>query len=177
MSFRNGKSRSVLGFSLRPSLLSLPCRLARRGRVWLGEHTRDRAAQDTDPDAIGDVDRDLLGVLHAGYRADDAASGHDPIPAPQRVEHRLVIFRLALLRSDQQEIEDDKNQDQRKKLYQSTLIVEYACNACSLGVRGRNQHRNRAPRSRAASTRRSGFAVRNRNIATARQANWYAMPG
>jgi len=40
----------------------------------------------------------------------------DPVPAPQRVEHRLVIFRLALLRSDQQEIEDDKNQDQREEL-------------------------------------------------------------
>jgi len=44
------------------------------------------------------------------------AAGHDAVAAPQRIEHRALLLLLLLLGADQQEIEHDKDKDERQKL-------------------------------------------------------------
>src|SRR3954447_2554278 len=97
-------------------------RLARRGRVGLGQDARDRTAQNPHAHIRGEIDLDLLGTHHFRHRAEKPAAGHDAIAAPQRIEHRAVVLLLLLLRPDQQEIEHDKDQDERQELYQGVLV-------------------------------------------------------
>src|SRR5215831_14375846 len=132
---------SLLGPDFGPGFRLLLGGFARRSRVGLGEHAADRAAQNPHPHTLGDIDGDFLGVVHAGDGSDDPAACNDPIAAPQRVEHCPLVFRLTLLRTDQEKIEYDKDQDKRQKLNERVLI-KYAR---SLGVGGRNQHWNHAP--------------------------------
>ena len=73
--------------------LSLAASRAAAG-IGLGEDAGDRAAQHPHAHPVGDVDLDLLRAHHPGDGAEDAAAGHDPVAAPQRVEHRPMILRF-----------------------------------------------------------------------------------
>src|SRR6266446_10346970 len=146
---------SLLCLRLHPSIFALSGGFACRPRIRLGEHAGYSAAHNPDADAVSDVDGHLLRVVRSRNRSDDAASGDDPVAAPQRVEHCSLIFCFALLRPDQQKVEDDKNQDQRQEL-DERLAVE---KAGTLRIGGGDQHRHRASRSCAASTRKSSAAA------------------
>src|SRR6266404_9723987 len=103
--------RSFLWSGFRASFLFLFGGFTNRGGIGLGEHAGDCTAQHPDANPVGDVDRDLLRIVDPRHRSDDPAPGHNPVAAPQRVEHRLLILGLSLLWADQQKIEYDEDQD------------------------------------------------------------------
>ena len=53
---------------------------------------------------------------HLGDQADDAAAGDDAVAALDAGQHLALRLGLGLLRTDQQEIEDDEDEDEREEL-------------------------------------------------------------
>eukprot|EP01022_Parablepharisma_sp_SALTPOND_P017185 TRINITY_DN2694_c0_g2_i1.p1 TRINITY_DN2694_c0_g2~~TRINITY_DN2694_c0_g2_i1.p1 ORF type:complete len:1604 (-),score=291.28 TRINITY_DN2694_c0_g2_i1:31015-35826(-) len=54
-------------------------------------------------------------TLHGGNAAVHAPAGDDVVAFFEIGEHGLVLFRLLLLRTDEQEVEDDEHKDERRK--------------------------------------------------------------
>jgi len=54
-------------------------------------------------------------ILNGNYRASQASGGHDFVARLQLVKHGLPFLLAALLRHDQQKIEDAKNKNERSK--------------------------------------------------------------
>jgi hypothetical protein len=81
-----------------------------------GDHRPDHL----DGHALGDLDANL-GVLDPDDLADNAAGEDDHVIALQGGQHRLVLLHPLLLRTDQQEVEQDEKADQRSDLQEHRL--------------------------------------------------------
>jgi hypothetical protein len=71
---------------------------------------------DAHAHALGQLDLDLVVGDHLGHQADDAAAGDDTVAALDAGQHLALRLHLLLLRTDQQEIEDDEDQDEGEEL-------------------------------------------------------------
>src|SRR6185503_154231 len=96
------------------SMLAESSVVRRLGAVWpnVAQHRLD----DADTDALCDLELDLI-LVDLGDLADQAAIGDRRVARLYRHHHRLVLLHPPLLRPDQQEIENDENEDERKDLH------------------------------------------------------------
>ena len=88
-----------------------------------------RGLERLDADALRDLDLDL-GFIDLGHLADDAAAGDDNVVLLHRSDHRLVLLHPALLRADEQEVEDDEDEDQREDRHEEPRGSSRGCGAC-----------------------------------------------
>src|SRR5579862_3019899 len=85
-------------------------------RLALGTHLADHGAHLPYADAVGNLNLDLFVVRHLRYLADEAAVGHDDIPAAQAFHHLLMLLHALLLRTQDQEIHDHDDQNKRREI-------------------------------------------------------------
>src|SRR5512132_3150628 len=132
-------------------------------RFGLGQNGGDRRPLHPHPNALGDLDLNLVLVDDLGDRPDDAAAGGDAIAAAKRGEHFLVLLHLLLLWANQQEVEDDEDQDDRKKLQHR--VGSAGRRRRILRKRGRDEHRLLlvGPAVRENATIAAGARLANRN--------------
>src|SRR5690348_3710058 len=106
--------RSGLGRQHR--LVVLVGLLAAAHRFAAGDDVGDRALDDAHPHAFCEFYLQLIVADHLGDQADDAAAGDHAVAALHAGQHLALLLHLGLLWTDQQEVEDDENEDQRKQL-------------------------------------------------------------
>ena len=85
-------------------------------RFAAGQDVGDGALDDANPHAVGEFDLQLVVGDHLGDQTDDAAAGDDAVAALDARQHLAMRLHLGLLRTDQQEVEDDEDEDQREEL-------------------------------------------------------------
>src|SRR5581483_5758785 len=98
---------------------------------------------------------------HLGDQADEAAAGDDAVAALDAGQHLLLLLHLALLRTDQQEVEDDEDEDEREELHEEVRAACAGALRPSLG----NEHLSlrfcfRPPKSARTIAARGRFATR-----------------
>src|SRR5919205_1673163 len=81
-----------------------------------GADLRDHRADELHPDAVGDLDLELRIVRRLRHLADDAAGGDDRVPAPHVLNQLLMLLCPPLLRPDDQEPHDHKDEQKWDKL-------------------------------------------------------------
>jgi hypothetical protein len=113
--------------------------LGRGGSASLrpGQDLGDRTARDAHADILGDVDHERAVVLDLDHRSDDATGGQHLVAALERADHVPMGLHLLLLGSDQQEVEDHEDQQERHQRDQ----IETHRGAPRLSVGRGNQHR------------------------------------
>ena len=94
-----------------PNNVSAETFRSRSGIDTLGQRRLDRSHLDS----LAKVDFDLR-IRDLGDLADQAAAGDDAVTLLHGGNLRLMLFHPLLLRTDQQEPEDDENQYQRNGL-------------------------------------------------------------
>jgi hypothetical protein len=73
------------------------------------------------PDAIRDFELDLVVVHHLGDLSDETARGDDGVAATDILHQLVMLFRLLLLRTDDQEIHDNEDQRERQQRHQKVV--------------------------------------------------------
>src|SRR5690606_2148442 len=68
-------------------------------------------------DVVGELDRNVL-IADLLDLAEQPAPGHDLVPAAERLDHLPMLLLPFRLRTDQQEVEDHDDQDQRQEAHQ-----------------------------------------------------------
>ena len=98
----------------------------------------DGGTQNTHADTFGDFQNHFLIIDQLVDGAKNTAARDDLIATTQSAQHFLVLLSPLLLRTDQQEIEHDKDQDERQEGLQ--LAAGSSQGRGCLGERGRNEH-------------------------------------
>jgi hypothetical protein len=89
------------------------------------------------PDPVGDFEFDLVVVDHFRDLADEATRRHHGVAAPDVLYEFGVVLHLLLLRPQNQEIHDHKDQGERQQRHQHAVGIPARG---GLGIRRSNQH-------------------------------------
>src|SRR5262249_2878429 len=135
--------------------------LAAAHRLAAGDDVGDGLFQTAAAHALCEFHLQLALRNHLGNEADDAAAGDDAIAALDSGQHLALRLHLGLLRTNQQEVEDDEDQDEREELHEE-VVAAAGTRALrpSLGYEHRLLRSIRPPKSARTIAARARFATR-----------------
>src|SRR5690606_24676479 len=116
----------------RPSVL-----LVVSGRGRFRSDVAQRRLDDLDDDIGAKLDHHFIALKHFRDFADQPARGDDDVAFAHIRDHLHVLFARLLLRADDQEIEEDENENEGRKLQERVRRG----GAGGLRIGGRNEHR------------------------------------